>query len=394
MKRRTTLALMALAPSLLMTSRVFATSRQDTKLLVVFMRGAYDANSLLVPSHTDFYYEVRPTIAIPKASLAKTPMPDGWALSPGVAPILMPYFEKKQLSFIPFSGDPNNRRSHFETQTHVELGLGDRSNSADSGFLNRLASVLSDRKLKAVSFTGNLPLILQGKESVPNVNLRTGITQQGLNSRQRAQIAAMYSGHPLERDMNAGLKLLDDVETVISNEQQAAAGGNQSAERLQREARRVGELMKDEFDIGFIDIGGWDTHVRQGAADGQLMRKLESLATSLDTFAKTMEASWKKTVVVVISEFGRTFRENGTGGTDHGHGTTYWLLGGAVNGGQILGERTTISADKLNDNRDLPVLNDYRSVFSRIFQQLYQLSAKDIDFVLPGARPGKFDYTT
>lgn len=150
--------------------------------------------------------------------------------------------------------------------------------------------------------------------------------------------------------------------------------------------------MKSEFDIGFIDVGGWDTHVRQGGATGQLTIKLESLASAMSTFARSMGSSWQKTVVVVVSEFGRTFRENGTGGTDHGHGTTYWLLGGRVNGGKIMGEQTVIGASKLNDNRDLAVLNDYRSVFARIFQQMYQLNLGEIDRIFPSVNPSKQDY--
>jgi uncharacterized protein (DUF1501 family) len=152
------------------------------------------------------------------------------------------------------------------------------------------------------------------------------------------------------------------------------------------EARRIGRLMVDHFDLGFLDVGGWDTHVGQGAATGYLANRLEELGRGLTALADEMGARWHDTVVVVISEFGRTFRENGNRGTDHGHGTTYLVLGGAVRGGRICGDQRPIEESTLFQNRDLPVLNEYRAVFGGVFARLYGFGPAEVEAIFPGAR--------
>jgi uncharacterized protein (DUF1501 family) len=140
------------------------------------------------------------------------------------------------------------------------------------------------------------------------------------------------------------------------------------------EAERMGRLMRDKYRIGFIDVGGWDTHVGEGGAQGALPTNLSGLARGLQAFSQSLGAEWNNTVVVVLSEFGRTFRENGNKGTDHGHGTVYWVLGGTVNGGAILGEQRPVSRGTLFQDRDYPVLNDYRAVLGGLFRSLWGLS--------------------
>jgi uncharacterized protein (DUF1501 family) len=140
------------------------------------------------------------------------------------------------------------------------------------------------------------------------------------------------------------------------------------------EAERMGRLMRDRYRIGFIDIGGWDTHVAEGAAQGTLATNLGSLGRGLQVFAQSLGPEWKNTVVVVLSEFGRTFRENGNDGTDHGHGTVYWVLGGSIRGGTIAGEQQRLARGTLFQDRDYPVLNDYRAVLGGLFRSLWDLS--------------------
>jgi uncharacterized protein (DUF1501 family) len=139
--------------------------------------------------------------------------------------------------------------------------------------------------------------------------------------------------------------------------------------------------------LGFVDVGGWDTHVNEGGASGALAGNLDNLGRGLSAFAQEMGTMWKQTVVVVISEFGRTFRENGTRGTDHGHGTVYWVLGGGINGGRIAGEQTRVDQASLFQNRDFPVLNDYRAVLGGLFKRMYGLSNDDLQIVFPGTPP-------
>jgi uncharacterized protein (DUF1501 family) len=153
---------------------------------------------------------------------------------------------------------------------------------------------------------------------------------------------------------------------------------------------RIGGLMRESFNVGFIDVGGWDTHVNEATdngAKGQLADKLAALGQGLAGLAQAMGPAWQQTTVVVLSEFGRTFRENGNRGTDHGHGTVYWVLGGAVRGGRIVGEQIVQSPTTLNQNRDDPVLTDYRDLLGGLFQRQWGLRLSQIQTIFPGARP-------
>src|ERR1700689_4201177 len=146
----------------------------------------------------------------------------------------------------------------------------------------------------------------------------------------------------------------------------------------------MGRLMRDKYRIGFIDIGGWDTHVGEGAAAGPLASNLASLGRGLQVFSQSLGSEWNNTVVVVLSEFGRTYRENGNKGTDHGHGSVYWVLGGAVKGGRMAGEQVKVDHASLFQNRDYPVLTDYRALFGGLFQRAYGLDQKGLAQVFPG----------
>jgi uncharacterized protein (DUF1501 family) len=143
---------------------------------------------------------------------------------------------------------------------------------------------------------------------------------------------------------------------------------------------------KPAFSIGFVDVGGWDTHVNQGATQGALATNLEGLTLGLAALAQEMGPLWPSTVVVVMSEFGRTARENGNRGTDHGHGNTLWVAGGGVAGGRVAGEQVPADERHLFQNRDFPVLNDYRSVLAHLFARMYGLDEARSDRVLPGAK--------
>jgi uncharacterized protein (DUF1501 family) len=172
-----------------------------------------------------------------------------------------------------------------------------------------------------------------------------------------------------------------------NGEMQAANRNAISARGFETEARRMGALMRDRFNLGFIDVGGWDTHVNQGSTQGQLATLLGNLGQGLAAFAQQMGPAWNNTVVTVISEFGRTFRENGTRGTDHGHGTVYWVLGGAVHGGRIAGDQVRVERTTLNQDRDWPVLTEYRALLSGLFARMYGLNAAQIGAIFPGAMP-------
>jgi uncharacterized protein (DUF1501 family) len=149
----------------------------------------------------------------------------------------------------------------------------------------------------------------------------------------------------------------------------------------------MGQLMRDKYRIGFIDVGGWDTHVGEGAAQGTLANNLGNLGRGLQAFSQSLGAEWNNTVVVVLSEFGRTFRENGNRGTDHGHGTVYWILGGGISGGMVAGEQRAVDRAALLQDRDFPVLNDYRAVLGGLFRTLWGLSPGQSGRIFPQVPP-------
>lgn len=380
----------------------------DAKFLLVFLRGGYDAVNVVIPVGSDFYYEVRPTLAVPKpdaknpqAALALGGAGDAllWGLHPALKDTLYPMWQERRLAFVPFAGTNDLTRSHFETQDSVESGLplanerGGGTHSYGSGFLNRLATVL-DGTAAPVAFTDGLPVAMTGEIVIPNVSLK-GTGRAPFDDRQMALLSGMYAGTRFEPLISEGFELRKTVAEQAAmmegggtnGEMQAANRNAISAKGFELEARRMAGLMRDKFNLGFIDVGGWDTHVNQGNAQGQMANLLTSLGQGLSAFAQQMGPAWASTVVVVLSEFGRTFRENGTKGTDHGHGSVYWILGGAVHGGRLAGEQVLVSQQTLNQNRDWPVLTEYRALLAGLFSRMYGLDATRLDRVFPGTRP-------
>lgn len=139
--------------------------------------------------------------------------------------------------------------------------------------------------------------------------------------------------------------------------------------------------------MGFVDVGGWDTHANQGNVEGGLANNLRNLGEGLAAYADALGTAWKDTLAVVLSEFGRIFRKNGSKDNDHGHGTTYWVLGGSVQGGRIAGEQAAIAQAQLMQNRDYPVLTNYRRLFGGLSRRLRGLSPAQLERVFPGAKP-------
>jgi len=388
MDRRNALRTLAALPLLGISGRLLALGPTQPKLLVVFLRGAYDAASLLVPTSSSFYYESRPNIAIPRPADSldsALPLTADWGLHPALRESIAPMFARGEAAFIPFAGTDDLSRSHFETQDSIELGQAlNGSRAYDSGFLNRLVSVV--RGKAPIAFTEQLPLILRGSTTVPNIALR-GAGKTALDERQSRIIADMYRDTPLAAQVSEGFAVKADVSRELAGEMQAASRQAVSAKGFELQAQRIARLMREQYSVGFVDVGGWDTHVAQGASSGYLANRLDEFGRGLAAFADGMGDRWRDSVVVVISEFGRTFRENGNRGTDHGHGTVYWVLGGAIRGGRILGEQQAVEARTLFQNRDYPVLNEYRSLFGGLFGRLYGLGPKELAQVFPGARP-------
>jgi uncharacterized protein (DUF1501 family) len=388
--RRDFLAAAAAVP-MMVAGRVWAAPKADMRTLVVFLRGAYDAANVVIPVSSSFYYESRPTIAVPRptsgAADTAVPLTPDWGLHPVLKDSLLPLWQKRELAFVPFAGTADDlTRSHFETQDTIELGQpvhGTRN--YNSGFMARLAAVLT--RTKPIAYTEQLPLVFRGGHAIPNIGI-AAVGKPGVDDRQAKLIEGMYAKDALGGAVSEGFKVRDDVYKTVAEEMAAADRGAVSAKGFELSARRIGRLMRDQFNLGFVDIGGWDTHVGQGGATGYLAGRLGELGRALSGFAEEIgPQAWNDTLVVVISEFGRTFRENGNKGTDHGHGSVYWVLGGAVKGGRLAGEQVKVDHASLFQNRDYPVLTDYRALFGGLFARAYGLDQKLVQQVFPGVTP-------
>ena len=364
------------------STRLYAVTSNSARFLLVFLRGGYDAANLLVPASSDFYYQVRPNIAVSRESSLK--LDADWALHPALGDTIHPLYAKGQAAFVPFAGTGDLTRSHFETQDSIELGQPLGARNYESGFMNRLAAAFDSAR--SISFTNQLPVAFRGGAQVTNVALQT-LAKPGVDPRQSALIADMYRGSPLGAQVSDGFAARDAVMRDLGDEMIAASRNAVTARGFELQARRIARLMKGDYNLGFADVGGWDTHVGEGGASGYLATRLEELGRGLAAFAGEMGAAWQDTVVAVISEFGRTFRENGNRGTDHGHGSVYWILGGSVRGGRIAGEQLRVERSTLFQDRDYPVLNEYRALFGGLFARMYGLDAAQLARVFPDVQP-------
>jgi uncharacterized protein (DUF1501 family) len=387
MGRRTFLGAAAAAP-FFTAGTLYAAPVSGPRLLVVFLRGAYDAANITVPVSSDFYYAARPNLAV--ARTATLPLDSDWGLHPALKDSIYPLWQSKEIAFVPFTGTGDTSRSHFETQDTIELGQplpnekGGGSRNYQSGFMSRTAQVLSGTK--PISFTTQLPLTFRGGSPVPNIALNFA-GKPGVGGRNAELIQAMYQGQDLAPAVTEGFAVQNQVYDTISGEMMAANRNAVSTRGFEQAAQRIGLLMQDKFNLGFVDVGGWDTHVNQGGAEGYLAGRIGELGRGLAALKVSLGPAWKDTLVVVVSEFGRTFRENGNRGTDHGHGSSYWVLGGAVRGGRIAGPQVAMTQANLFQDRDWPVLTDYRSLIGGLLRKGYGLSQTQLMQIFPAAQP-------
>lgn len=390
MHRRHLLTAAGAAATTLVAGRVYAAPQADQRLLIVFLRGAYDAANVVIPTASDFYYQARPTLQIarpnPADPNAGLPLDADWSLHPALKDSLYPLWQARQLAFVPFAGADDLSRSHFETQDTIELGQPVQGTRLfGSGFMSRLNDQLSGAR--PIAFTDQLPLTFRGGKPIPNIAL-SNVAKPGVDERQARLIQSMYQGGDLAAQVAEGFAVRDEVYRSISTEMTAANRNAVSPKGFELAARRIGRLMQSDYSLGFVDVGGWDTHVNEGGANGYLAQRLGELGRGLAGFVDELgPQAWRDTTVVVISEFGRTFRENGDKGTDHGHGSVYWVLGGQVNGGRMAGAQVAVTQASLNQNRDYPVLTDYRSLIGGLVQRTQGLSPDRLQRVFPSVTP-------
>lgn len=382
MHRRAFLTSLA-ASTTLVAGRAWSAGGDAPRLLTIFLRGGYDALSLIVPTGSDFYYQARPNISIarpdhadPNAAIA---LDGDWGLHPALKDSILPLWQSQQIAFVPFAGTDDLTRSHFETQDTIEMGqpLGGRRNYR-SGFLARMAAQMGGPR--PVAFTVQPPLAFQGGPAVPNVAVITA-GQPALDAHQTDLISRMYRDHALAGPIGEGFKVRERAYRSI-----AADLARSTPSAFDLAMRRVGQMLREDYNLAFLDVGGWDTHVNQGAATGVLADRARQFGRGLTALIDQLGAQvWAETTIVVVSEFGRTFRENGDKGTDHGHGSVYWVLGGSIKGGRMVGPQVQLTSASLNQARDLPVLTDYRTLIGHVAGRMFGLSAAKLDTVFPHA---------
>ncbi len=375
-------------------------SAQQTngRLVLVFLRGAYDGLSMLVPHGDPRYSQLRPNIGIAKPDgTLKTSLTldDTFGLHPACA-ALLPLWQQGVLAAIPCAGSPDGTRSHFDAQYHWETGKPG-SSSPSPGWLNVVSGLIGQgSSLHAIGVGESSPRILSGTHPVQLVGNGLLATRPGTlaEAKTREAMKQLYAGD--EKLANAMLEgannrmstaaMLKPTNNMAPNEQQTANNGAGSPQGLALDAKHLGTLMQQnpQLLLGFLSSGGWDTHINQGNVTGQLANNLGNLSSALLQLRALFNQP--NDVVMIASEFGRTCAENGTRGTDHGHGNVMWLMGNAVQGGQWHGRWDGLAQDKLNEGRDLPVHHDFRAVFAQALTRSFGLPKSKMGDVFPGYR--------
>lgn len=370
------------------------------RLVVVMLPGAADGLNIVVPYADAAYYEARPTIAIakPGADNGALPLDAHFGLHPALTPLL-PLWHEKKLAFIHAAGSPDPTRSHFDAQQYMENGTPGRAATPD-GWMNRVLAALPGPRnpTDALSVGATLPYILKGRVAVANLPLGPNASQPMPLDRPEVASAfdRLYAGHDRQSEAyrqgrEARTQLVADM---ASDEQKMADNGAPPAAGYPAIAGRLARLIAQDRHIRlvFVSLGGWDTHVRQGNHAGQLAGRLRPLGEGLAALAQGLGQDWTDTVVVVISEFGRTVHENGNGGTDHGHGNVMWVMGGPVNGGKVYGTWPGLAAAQLYQGRDLAVTTDYRHPLSAILKRHLGLDDKALAKIFPDLPAGRGNF--
>jgi len=400
MDRRTLLKTLGLAGGCaLLPGRGWAAAGSaGPRLIVVMLRGAVDGLNVVVPYTEDNYYRLRGSIAIakPGADGGALDLDGHFGLHPVLAPLL-PLWQSRKLAFVHASGSPDPSRSHFDAQDYMESGTPGVKTTAD-GWMNRLLGQLAPapQQLDAVSLGPVLPRIFSGEQSVANIPL--GREASRVTALDKTEVNAaydrMYAGNgALAQAYREGRasreRILADLNNDPASEMVQADNGAPLPQGYALDAMQLATLMRrnPSLQLAFMQLGGWDTHINQGGATGQLANHLQPLAEGLSTLATQLGPDFDRTVIVVMSEFGRTAQQNGTNGTDHGHGNVMWVLGGQVRGGKVHGDWPGIEDAALHEGRDLAVTSDFRSVLARVGERHLRLSDKQLSAVFPQA-PG------
>ncbi|MEO8726775.1 MAG: DUF1501 domain-containing protein [Acidobacteriaceae bacterium] len=386
----------------------FGGPKNGKRLIILFQRGAADGLNIVVPHGDPHYYQMRSSIAIPRPSsgqLSAIDLDGLFGLHPSLAPF-KPLWERKHLAIVHAAGSPDTTRSHFDAQDYMESGTPGIKSTQD-GWLNR-ALVALDKQNKIISpfqavalTNAGLPRTLAGK--VPAVAV-SNLNEFGVGGMKNPSAAAqsisstfeaMYAGstdtvlHGTGDETFEAVKMLKDANPA---QYQPAPGADYPRGRFGDQLKQVAQLMKADLgvEVAFCDIGGWDHHVNEGNVNGQLANVLKDFSGSIAALWIDLGDLGENTVIVTMSEFGRTARQNGNGGTDHGHANVMFVLGGPVKGGKVYGTWPGLAPEQLYEGRDLALTSDFRRVLG---ESVYRhLGNRDLSTVFPGFdnNPDKF----
>ncbi len=368
----------------------------NRRMVVIFQRGAADGLNVVVPYREKNYYAMRPNIAIPQNQVIDL---DGFF---GLHPSLTnfkPLYDAGHLAIVHATGSPDMSRSHFDAQDFMESGTPGLKSTED-GWLNRALQAEDENRrrqetaFRALALGPQVPRTLAGKVpaiALNNVNNFSVAGRGPAPSPAASAFEAMYGGSGDHIFHAAGEETFEAVKMLRAAnpaQYQPAPGVEYPNSEFGNRMKQVAQLLKSNLGVeaAFTDIGGWDTHQNQGSVDGQLSQRLRDFSASIAAFWRDMGNGAENVTLVTMSEFGRTARENGTGGTDHGHANAMFVLGGNVKGGKVYGKWPGLDNHQLNEGRDLALTTDYRQVLGEVVSKT--IGANDLDLVFPGARIG------
>ena len=366
------------------------------QFVVLFQRGAADGLNIVVPFGEPNYYRLRPTIAIPQPRRGGTDAAidlDGFfGLHPSLAP-LEPLFRQNQLAIVHAAGSPDPTRSHFDAQDFMESGTPGVKATED-GWLNRAVEVVPEENaspFRAVAMGANLPRMLHGGASaiaLPDLKQFKVMPQTaGMGAAVEGGFEAMYAqtvDHALHGTGTETFEAIDMLRKIDPSKYAPENGAQYPTSRLGQNLQQIGQLLKANIgvEVLFVDCGGWDNHVNEGGVQGQLSNLLKDMGQGLAAFHQDMGDRMQDVVVVTMSEFGRTAKENGNRGTDHGHANCMFVMGGDVKGGRVYGNWPGLADHQLNEARDLALTTDFRSVLSEVLAK--HVGVTDLKGVFPG----------
>ena len=370
-----------------------APSARKKILIVIFQRGAVDGLNVVVPHAEPAYYSLRPSIAIPRpdgSPNAAIDLDGHFGLHPSLNS-LKPLWDRGQLAIVEAVGSPDPTRSHFDAQDYMESGTpGVKTTSG--GWLNRaMKPDPHPAPLRAIGFGPALPRSLQGANRALTVgNIRDF---QVRDSEMSAAFESMY-GSSTDRILNGTARETFEAARIMQSLEAApytpANGARYPTSRLGDSLRQIARIVKADLglEVAFADVGGWDTHVGEVGPQphtGRLANLLRDFGDALAAFSQDMGDRMGDIALVTMSEFGRTVRENGNRGTDHGHANVMFVLGGGVRGGKVFGNWPGLAPEQLYQGRDLNVTTDFRAVLSELVTT--HMGNREIATVFPGFTP-------